>query len=488
MNKTYLYILSAFSLLFMSSCESWLDVSPKTEIKADDNFESEQGFKDALTGVYLLLSDESLYGKELTFGTADVLAQYYTGIYQTSHEYYYPSLYDYTNSTSVTIINSIWGNMYNAIANVNELIAQIENADERMFTGRNYDLIKGEAYGLRAFIHFDLLRLFGASYAANANAESIPYITSVGTTVNPLETVDGVLKAALEDLETARQSLTVDPVIAANVTESTDDATYERDRFYKFNYYAVKLLQARIYLYMSNYESANAAAQEIINQNTFIWTPETEIATSDNDARNYVMSEELIFALYSSNINELYTSYFTGTEGLYMYDDNYEGLFELNKSGYYGDYRYTYLTEILSDANARFSTKLRQPDGSAAYSYRMPLMRISEAYYIAAECAVNNNQPAEALSYINTVRLQRNLPNDLDASMEANEVMDEIYKEYAKEFVCEGQLYFFFKRLNYQYIPIPSVSGGALTYSYVTPNYIFPMPDDELEYGGRTNE
>ncbi len=489
MNKTYLYIISAISLLFMSSCEDWLDVSPKTEIKSDDNFESEQGFKDALTGVYLLMSDESLYGKELTFGTTDVLAQYYTGIYQTSHEYYYPSLFDYTDDTSVGIIDAIWLNMYNAIANVNELIAQLESADESMFTGRNYELIKGEAYGLRAFMHFDLARLFGASYAANPSHKAMPYVTSISTTVNPLVSIDDVLQKALTDLVTAQENLTVDPVISTNITEDTDDETYERDRFYKFNYYAVKLLQARIYLYMSDYDNANAAAQEIINQETFTWTPETEIATSDDDSRNYIMSEELIFTLYKSDISDLYTDYFTGTDGgLYMYDENYEGLFELTKSGYYGDYRYTYLTELLSDANARFSSKLKQPSGTTEYAYRIPLMRISEAYYIAAECAVHNNELTDALSYINTVRIQRNLPDDLDASMTSDEVQDEIYKEYAKEFICEGQLYFYFKRLNYQYIPIPSVSGGSITYTNVTPDYIFPMPDDEIEYGGRTDE
>ncbi len=488
MKRNKLIIIGLLSIFTLASCDEWLNVSPKTEIKSQDNFSSEQGYKDALTGVYLLMTDGSLYGRELTFGLSDVLAQYYTGIEGTSNSYYYPSLYNYDNEVSVSVINTIWLNMYNAIANVNELIANIETADESMFTGRNYNLIKGEAYGLRAFLHFDLLRLFAPSYAAQPNADAIPYIKLVSTKVTALSTVHEVLDKALNDLSIAETLLVIDPVINADESSFYDE-TYERDRFYKFNYYAVKLLQARIYLYMSNYEKASEAALEIINQSFFTWTPETEITTSDAGDRNYVFSEELVFALYDSDLNDSYSNYFTGKSGLYMQDENYEGLYELNKSGYYGDYRYTYLTTLLSSDNIRVSTKLKQPSGSTmAFLHRMPLMRISEAYYIAAECALQNSDIESAIGYLTTVRLQRNLPDDLSESLGSEEVQNEIYKEYAKEFMCEGQLFYYFKRLNATYIKVPSVTGGELTYSYVAPNYIFPIPDDEIEYGGRDNE
>ena len=469
-------------------CNDWLDVSPKTEIKAGDNFNNEQGYKDALTGVYLLMTDESLYGRELTFGLNDALAQYYTGIPGTSHPYYYPSIYAYDNDASVAIFDNIWSNMYKAIANDNELIENIETADESMFTGRNYNLIKGEAYGLRAFLHFDLLRLFAPSYASDPNADAIPYVTKVGTKVTALLTVDEVLKKVLDDLSTAETYLINDPVVDAGGSGSIDEE-YERDRFYKFNYYAAKLLEARIYLYMSDYDKANEAAQAIINQNYFTWTPDNEITTSNANDRNYVFSEELIFALYDNNLTDSYSNYFTGTTGLYMQDNNYEGLYELNKTGYYADYRYTYVTNLLSSDNIRVSTKLKQPTGgTTAYLHRMPLMRISEAYYIAAECALKNNNTSSAIDDLTTVRVQRNLPDDLSQTLTSDEVQDEIYKEYAKEFMCEGQLFYYFKRLNLTYIKIPSVSGGSLTYSYVTPGYVLPMPDDEIEYGGRSNE
>lgn len=94
----------AVVLVSLTACNDWLDVSPKTEIKAKDNFSSEQGFKDALTGCYLTMTSSSLYGKELTFGLLDVLAQYYTGITGDNHSYAHEVIYDYDASSSELIL------------------------------------------------------------------------------------------------------------------------------------------------------------------------------------------------------------------------------------------------------------------------------------------------------------------------------------------------------------------------------------------------
>lgn len=120
MKHTYILLLLV-QLLALSACDDWLDVSPKTQIKSDDNFSSEQGFKDALTGVYLLMEDESLYGKELTFGMLDAMGQYYTAM-SSNNTYNYDKAFDYSNSDVESRKDAVWKNMYTAIANDNELI------------------------------------------------------------------------------------------------------------------------------------------------------------------------------------------------------------------------------------------------------------------------------------------------------------------------------------------------------------------------------
>lgn len=485
--KSVIIFISLTLLTCLSSCNDWLDVSPKTQIKSDDNYSSEQGFKDALTGVYLLMENESLYGKELTFGMLDAMAQYYTAL-ATSNTYNYDMAFDYDNSAVESRINNVWSEMYTAIANDNELIAQIDKADQNIFTGRNYHLIRGEAYALRAFMHFDLLRMFGESYVANPNDKCIPYIKSVSADITPLSTVSEVIDLCLQDLAMAESELISDPVVAGSVTDS--DETYERDRTFKMNYYAVKLLQARIFLYKSDYKNALEAAREVINQNVFYWTPENEITTTNSYQRNRVFSEELIFCLYDTNLRNRYSSYFTSElNGLLMSEESYQAVYELYEAGYSGDFRYAYQTTELDGQH--YSAKLQQPtSGNTSYMFRMPLMRLSEAYYIAAECETEMNSDVEmSVTYLNIVRRNRNLSDELQATqLTTSDVRDEIRKEYTKEFMCEGQLYYYFKRKNFSAIPVYTAIGDAVSTTLVTPNYVFPLPDDEIEYGGRYYE
>ena len=60
-----------------TSCNDWLDVSPKTYIPNDKMFDTEAGFKDALTGVYLMMGSTSLYAGDLSYAYLDELAGLY---------------------------------------------------------------------------------------------------------------------------------------------------------------------------------------------------------------------------------------------------------------------------------------------------------------------------------------------------------------------------------------------------------------------------
>ena len=495
MGRTVFLILSFPPfLLFLASCDEWLDVSPKTQIKSDDNFSSEQGYKDALTGVYLQLCATSIYGQELTYGMLDAMGQYYTAM-STNNPYRYDAAFDYSNSGTEGRINGVWSKMYTAIANDNELINRIDQSDPVAFTGRNYHLIRGEAYGLRALMHFDLARLWGQPYATNPQHLCVPYVTTLSADVTPLSTVHEVMEQCLADLSVAERELAVDPVVndtlASNLSSlNTYDTSYERDRTFKMNYYAVLLLQARIHLYMGNYSAALAAAQKVIGQHTFYFTPDAEINVAESAQRNRIFSEELVFALYDSGLRSRYSTYFTSDNQstLIMGEQTYQAVYELFNAGFSGDYRYAYQTQELD--GKYYSTKYMQPAaGNTSYMFRIPMMRLSEAYYIAAECQLRQNHDvAAAIQLLNTVRSHRNLADGLSTTLSEDDAQEEVRKEYVKEFMCEGQLYFYYKRLAYEQIPIPTAVGDAVSYSYQVPNYVFPMPDDEIEYGGRNNE
>lgn len=72
--KGRIWIWNILALICLTACDRWFDVNPQTEVKQKELFSTDQGFYNALMGVYLNLSDPELYGGELQFGLVDVLA------------------------------------------------------------------------------------------------------------------------------------------------------------------------------------------------------------------------------------------------------------------------------------------------------------------------------------------------------------------------------------------------------------------------------
>ena len=79
MNKKLRYMMLCLSL-FAFGCNDWLDVQPKSQVKEEDLFSSESGFRDALTGIYALMGRVETYGGNSTMGFMDMLAQTYSKV------------------------------------------------------------------------------------------------------------------------------------------------------------------------------------------------------------------------------------------------------------------------------------------------------------------------------------------------------------------------------------------------------------------------
>ena len=130
--KYSLLVLVCFSMM---ACNDWLSVKPKTEMEAEDLFSTEAGFKDALAGVYTAMTKSSLYGREMTYGIVDVVAQQWGSI-GTNHRYANALKYEYEATNTKPIIDTLWSGLYNAIANANSVLAYIDKSSV-IFAGDN---------------------------------------------------------------------------------------------------------------------------------------------------------------------------------------------------------------------------------------------------------------------------------------------------------------------------------------------------------------
>jgi hypothetical protein len=467
----YTYTLLVFAILSFTGCKKWLDVKPEDKFIEDQLYSSPQGFTDALNGLYINNGTNALYGATLTATTIDVLAQLY--LVNGSNSEYTMSTYNYADNKSKAKIDGIWTNMYLNITNVNKFI---ENLDKRgsVLDAKTLGLYKGEAYGLRAFYYFDLMRMFTKAYVSDSTQAVLPYYDKVTYQFTDFSPNNYIMQKVLGDLKTAEDLLAVhdDAVTQTRVSKVT--ATYGRDsRNYRMNYYAIKALQARVNLWKGDKVTALAAAKMLIaNQAKFPWTVLADLNTA---VSNKTFATEMIMGVENPKLNDLYDAVFNPT----LFDEsllapNTSGTF-INTTVFEGvptDYRSQYVWKV---AGRAYPTFFKYQDGpNPAYNFyrTVPLIRMGEMYLIAAECEPDN---ALALDNLNTLRLKRNIAA-LPITTTPAALITNIMKEYRREFYGEGQLFYYYKRTQTVSV-IAGASNASMTISPAS--YVFPVPLSE---------
>lgn len=215
MKKIYT-ILFTLCLVGMSlvSCSDWLDVRPADEIKEEYLFETGNGYRTALNGIYRKMATFDLYGSNLSWGIIDAWGQVYD--LQNSPDngggkaMKKISDFAYKNSELVPTTDAMWVAAWNIIANCNNLVQQIVEEDTMLFYSRTKEknMILGEAIALRAYMHFDLLRMYAPSPAMNPGERTfIPYVDKYPSYLSDRQTVDYCLQHIITDLEEAQKML-----------------------------------------------------------------------------------------------------------------------------------------------------------------------------------------------------------------------------------------------------------------------------------------
>ena len=462
------------ALFCTTLCNDWLEVKPKTEEEADKLFSTLDGFKSALAGVYIGMSQTELYGREMTFGMVGVLGQEWGSGSDLGNQYSaysYLLNYNYEQVVSKALIDAVWNKMYEGIANVNTLIQYSDL--KREVLGDYYGVVRGEALALRAYMHFDLLRLF-APYDFSAEAKvAIPYVLEAKPAIAPQLTPTKFVEYALKDVEAALELLKSDPILTGEDVSGVDNG-YLANRNFHLNYYAVLGLKARICLYAKDVTAAYGAANEVIlaqqQKGLFPWVKTADITTTEANLRDRTFSSEHLFAFNTTKLEEYIKGYFREASLPLMERLMPGELYEAD------DYR-TALYETYSGF-ANVLTKFWQMDKAYVQGQgyvtpkrnRMPAIRIAEMYYIAAE-ALKESNIGEALEMLNTLRVHRGLMK-LE-NLDKDQLQEELGREYYREFIGEGQVFFYHKRMNTSII----ATANAV--------YVLPMPDDEIDLGQR---
>lgn len=269
----------------------------------------------------------------------------------------------------------------------------------------------GEAYMLRAYMHFILVNLHAPAYTAcdPASTKGIPLkLDSDVEGMLSRNTVAEVYNSILSDLDSAEDYLNVE--------------SWEAGYNYRFTTISVDALRSRVMLYMGNWTEARAAADRVLAVKNTLSAISFELPNVYNSAENILALEQVMSAQYARALKVNRDFY-----RLYSSSD-------LRRKAYFN--------QVTS------SNILLIKGGSNTYTCSF---RVAEMLLNAAEAAWHDQKYDDAADYLLT--LQRARFNDGGAAkeaavaqMSADELLTEILTERARELAFEGHRWFDLRR------------------------------------------
>ena len=431
----------------LSSCvNDWLDVAPSDGTDADAALTSSSDLAAARTGMYAALKGNSnlvdYYGQQFfvygdvhagddyqynNIGGSNRASFYYDMTYQTASEF----------SSSTSSSNVAWKSPYIVIGRANRIIAAAEGGalSDAAEAKATIDQYAAEAKVLRALAHFDLVRIYGKPYTEDQGASlGVPLVTGVlESNAKPARsTVAEVYTQVVKDLTEA---------ISSNALATETEPGY-------VSVWGAKAILSRVYLNMGDYANALSVAEDIIkNSGAALWTRDQYFKAWDASTPN---ESEFLFRLNvagSTDNNDL-----NGIGNL----QQREGYKEMVATKKFVDMLTSDPKDVRNDmflpakaekevavygTNKVFLNKLRGQGGNLRNVTIVPIIRLSEVYLTAAECAFRNNDKTKAVEYLNDLVKNRTTTVASLATVD-NITLERILIERRKELIGEGQRYF----------------------------------------------
>lgn len=465
--------------LTFASCDDFLDMQPTNSGNAEEAVRTVRDAQVVLNGVMSAMTSYAYYGRNM-FMYADAKGGDLT-IYMAGRGL--DDLYTFNHTPTTGTYSGFWSQIYYCILQVNTLLDNIDRL-EAEGSEEDFTFARGQALTLRALFYFDLVRLYGLPYTYDKASPGVPNITRpLDVSAQPTRgTVEENYRQIVADLEEA------EPLLA---TDKSPQDGY-------VGYYANLALQARVKLYMADYDGALAAARTVIDDGAY--TPYEPGEWVDSWSHQYgsesilelaILNDESDLGISSLGFYLMRDGQLDGAMGWFLASDYF-----LNRLGQDpADVRWGVMD------NDEYWVRTGQERHGSCYKYmggtslpgdgkdkntavNIKLIRLSEVYLIAAEAALHASAPdaAAAATYLNQVR--RRSPG-LPAATAATVSDDMIMDERSKELFAEGHRYFDMLRTgrtveyndDFQDVPVTQ-RGKTVDCSFG--RAVLPIPQDEI--------
>lgn len=511
--KSIIALAAVAMSVSLTSCSDFLDVQSENTAKENDLLSTYKGFRDALSGAYMIMADESGYGQNTTMTHLDAMTHLWWCI--SSHEDEFPLLYQLSNhkygdDAAKSAIAGIYSNMFKAIAQANVISEHCQSDGGAIENAKLRNTIHGEALAIRAYCQLDVLRLFGQMPKNGAKKVRLPYSFCTGVDKMPdYYDYDAYCKLLEKDIDDALALMKDnDPVCEYGFsTESgkTSDDDFFVHREMRLNYYAVQALKCRFLLYTGRNAEAHKLALELINAKGSDGAPVISLSgvedlkeVSGTKKAYHGLPSECLFMLSKFDIlkkanavlfgfhkdeaevrqdenmvmttadwNKLYVSQGTIAASNNRYLSQWADARQQTqtykstlKYWYSQDYKGGTIEQALAPQNEMYKQQI------------IPMLRMSEIYLIAIETSTSVD---DANKLYTTYMGGCGIPASVCPQFESLEDMKaEMLNEYQREFAAEGQAFYTYKRVGAKRMMFDS---KEMTES----EYIVPLPDTEYD-------
>lgn len=420
-------------ILTVSCDDSFFETSPATQITTPEVYSSGNNIDAFINGAMRYLMENSTSqdnpGLPTIFLTHEVMGE---DAFARDGRYGYRDSYPYRDPFDNTTRRALffWTLQYTSIDHANNIIANIVISEE---SSQRLKHLKGQAYALRAYNYFNLVRQYQFTYAKDASAKAIPVYTdptTPATEPKPLSSVSEIYDLIIEDLTEAEKLL----------------HGFERTVKNRPDLNVVRGLFARVYLTLGEWEAAAAYAAQAragyqvmtpeqytegfndVSNPEWIWGhPQTQ--TQNKGGASYLAYIETTPYTTDANGTNLYYGYNSIMPDpwfvqLYADGDIRKSLFEVATQPAEALYRHY--------RNKKFRNKYPHHDG------HIVLMRSSEMILIEAESKARLNNLPGAVETLNELRRKRNLADLSVSDFHNGSIIEEILLERRRELWGEG--------------------------------------------------
>jgi hypothetical protein len=456
----YLVIMILVTQGVISCSKSFLDVPVTREIVAEEYLTDLTAANELLNGIYFLIAKDIYDGQVVAY--ADVAADNAKDVGNLLPVQYNWSMKTSDRDSYDENMNRLWLHGYHITRSCNFLIEHIDGL--RTENPTVADDIKGQAYALRALVHFNLVNVFAQPYGYSNDAAhpGIPY----DTVYDPNEqvtraTVANVYENIIADFNRALQLLQPSANNRAAI-----------------NVHAVKGLLSRVHLFKGDVAAANHLAIEVASLVPLM-------ASGDYPQKLFTQedTESLFWLPPATPSNSGFTfyqgAYFARSAQVAATADLAALIGERQ-----GDLRNTWLVDTAGMLQVRkFPVNAVPGLINPFIAYYQTVIRSSEMYLNAAETYALLGQEDSARIYLDAIRQRADISAPV-SSASGTALLDAIYKERRKELCFENLRLFDLLRWKKD-ISRTDVAGASPTsLTYPSDQAIAPIPLTDVQGHG----